>query len=90
MDWADIKDLITDTMAHGMNFKSKHENIQHLIDKHDLKSPVYVGDTDSDRKQSDLVPMPFVYVDYGFGEVQNYAFRFSSFTELTDFFRNNK
>jgi phosphoglycolate phosphatase len=88
MEWAGIKDFITDTMAHGMNFKSKHENIKLIIEKYDLQHPVYVGDTDSDRKQSDLVPIPFVYVDYGFGKVDNYALLFSSFNQLTTYFND--
>jgi len=82
MEWAGIKDSITDTMAHGMNFKSKHENIKLLIEKYNLQNPVYVGDTESDRKQCDLVPIPFVYVDYGFGKVEQYVLRFSSFHRL--------
>lgn len=89
MEWAGIKDSITDTMAHGMNFKSKHENIKLLIEKYNLQNPVYVGDTESDRKQCDLVPIPFVYVDYGFGKVYKYLFRFSSFQQLTDYFIEN-
>ena len=89
MDWAGIKDSITDTMAHGMNFKSKHENIKLLIEKYNLQNPVYVGDTESDRKQCDLVPIPFVYVDYGFGKVEQYVLRFSSFKQLTDYFIEN-
>jgi len=89
MEWAEIKDSITDTMAHGLNFKSKHENIKFLIEKYDLQSPVYVGDTDSDRKQCDLIQMPFIYVDYGFGEVEKYTLRFSSFNQLTSYFTEN-
>ena len=90
MEWAGIKDFITDTMAHGMNFKSKHENIKLLIEKYNLQNPVYVGDTDSDRKQSELVTIPFVYVDYGFGKVEKYELRFNSFHQLTEYFTENK
>ena len=90
MEWAEIKDSITDTMAHGMNFKSKHENIKLLIDTYNLQNPVYVGDTESDRKQCDLVPIPFVFVDYGFGKVDKYILRFSSFQQLTDYFTEDK
>jgi len=90
MEWAGITDSITDTMAHGMNFKSKHENIKLLIDTYNLQNPVYVGDTESDRKQCDLVPIPFVFVDYGFGKVDKYILRFSSFQQLTDYFTEDK
>ncbi len=90
MEWAKIKNSITDTLAHGMNFKSKHENIKLLIEKYDLQNPVYVGDTDSDRKQCDLVPIPFIFVDYGFGKVEKCALQFTSFKKLTEYFINNK
>jgi phosphoglycolate phosphatase len=86
VNWAGITHLITDTMAHGKNYKPKHENIRLLIDKHGLQNPVYIGDTDSDSKQSRLVPLPFVFVSYGFGETADYDLRFDAFEELTRFF----
>jgi phosphoglycolate phosphatase len=33
MEWAGIKDFMTDIMAHGMNFKSKHENIGSIVNR---------------------------------------------------------
>ena len=86
MDWAGIKEYITDSMAHGMNFKPKNENLRYLVDKYFLKTPVYVGDTDSDRKQSELANMPFAYVSYGFGQTDTHDYKFDSFIELTEYF----
>lgn len=86
MDWADIEEYITDSMSHGVNFKPKNENLKYLVDKYSLKTPIYVGDTDSDRKQSELANMPFVYVSYGFGQTDKYDFKFDSFIKLTDYF----
>lgn len=86
MKWAGISHLITDTMAHGKNYKPKHENIRLLINKHNLQNPVYIGDTDSDSKQSRLVPLPFVFVSYGFGKTDDYDLRFDSFGALVDCF----
>ena len=88
INWSGIKEYITDSMSHGMNFKPKYENIKYLIEKYELKSSVYVGDTDSDRKQSGLAQIPFVFVDYGFGMAQNYDLRFDSFLNLTEYFVN--
>lgn len=89
MKWAGIESVITDSIAHGQNHKPKHQNIQFLIEKHKLKNPVYVGDTDSDSKQSRLVPLPFVFVDYGFGTTDSYDMKFSSFTQLTEIFMDS-
>lgn len=79
MDWAHIGEYITDTMAHGMNYRPKHENIKYLIDKYHLQAPIYIGDTDSDKKQSDLLDIPFGFVSYGFGDTKNCNLRFDSF-----------
>jgi len=84
--WAKIENMITDSLAHGKNYKPKHQNIQFLIEKYRLKNSYYIGDTDSDSKQSSMVPLPFVFVDYGFGTTENYKLKFCSFTKLTDYF----
>lgn len=86
MAWAGLEHLITDTMAHGKNYRPKHENIRMLMDRHQLKQPYYVGDTDSDSRQSDMVPLPFVFVEYGFGSTEQYDLSFQSFAELTKYF----
>ena len=86
IQWAQLTPFVTDEIAHGLNSKPKNHNLRLLIEKHDLASPVYVGDTDSDRVQSELAGVPFVFVTYGFGKAQDYALKFDSFRELTDFF----
>jgi len=86
MEWAGIEEYITDSMAHGVNFKPKNENIKYLVDKYALRNPVYVGDTNSDAKQSELAKIPFVFVSYGFGDTDKYNFKFDSFIELTEYF----
>jgi phosphoglycolate phosphatase len=86
MKWSKMEDIITDTMSHGGNYKAKHENIKYLIDKYHLKKPVYIGDTDSDRKQCSILNIPFGFVSYGFGNTDIYDLRFDTFFELTDYF----
>lgn len=78
--------LFIDYMEHGMNLMPKHHNLQLLIDRHKLQSPVYIGDTDSDAKQSALAGVPFVFVSYGFGKTDDYALKFNSFGELTQYY----
>lgn len=78
--------FFTDSMAFGLNNKPKHQNIRHLIEKYGLKNPVYIGDTQADAEQSKLVPLPFVYVSYGFGVAENYQKKFDSFKDLTDYY----
>ena len=84
--FAKIEKLIIDSVSHGQNYKPKHENIRLLIDKHDLKSPVYIGDTASDMDQSVKAKLPFIFMNYGFGQCNSYHKSFDSFTEFANYF----
>ena len=83
--WAGIGELITDSMAHGQNFKPKSENMLLLKKKHGLSNPVYVGDTDSDRIQSEKANIPFFFAEYGFGKCDQYQMKFSQFNEFVEY-----
>jgi len=88
MDWAGINEHIIDEIAHGTNHMPKNHNIKLLMERHHLKNPVYVGDTEGDAEQSRLAGIPFVFVSYGFGETDNHDLRFDSFVDLTKYFMN--
>ncbi|HTI58555.1 HAD family hydrolase [Mucilaginibacter sp.] len=86
MDWAGISENIVDEIAYGTNYMPKHYNIKQLIERHHLKTPVYVGDTEGDGEQSRLAGIPFVFVSYGFGNTNDHDVRFDNFTDLTNYF----
>lgn len=86
MDWAAINDFITDEIAYGVNLMPKHHNIKLLMDTHQLKNPVYIGDTAGDGEQSRLAGIPFVFVSYGFGDTTDYDLKFDDFNALTNHF----
>ncbi len=88
IDWAGINEHITDELAHGVNFLPKQHNIKLLAEKHHLKNPVYIGDTQGDSEQSRLAGVPFVFVSYGFGQTENYDLKFNDFKSLTAYFMN--
>lgn len=85
MNWSNTHQWITDSMAHGQNFCSKSDNILLIKEKYRLMNPIYVGDTDSDRRQSEEVPVPFFYMDYGFEKCDRYQLKFSRFNDFTEF-----
>jgi len=87
-EWAKIEHFITDEMAHGANSQSKHFNIRLLIEKHALQLPIYVGDTETDSKESRLAGIPFVFLEGGFGNTDDYDMRFKSFPAFTEYFLN--
>ena len=86
IDWAGIDAHITDEIAHGINFMPKQHNIKLLMDKHQLKNPVYIGDTAGDGFESRQAGIPFVFVSYGFGNTDDYDLKFDDFKSLTDHF----
>jgi phosphoglycolate phosphatase len=86
IDWAGIDEHITDELAHGVNFMPKQHNIKLLMEKHQLKNPVYIGDTAGDGEQSRLAGVPFVFVSYGFGTTDDYDLKFDNFKSLVDYF----
>mgnify|MGYP000700414525 CR=1 FL=1 len=40
-----------------------------LMEKNNLTSPVYVGDTQGDADSCKKAGIPFIFAEYGFGEV---------------------
>jgi phosphoglycolate phosphatase len=88
IDFAGIGHLITDEIAYGVNRMPKHHNIKLLADKHQLKRPVYIGDTAGDGEQSRKAGIPFAFVSYGFGATDDYDWKFGDFKSLTDYFMN--
>ena len=88
INWSGIDAYVTDEIAYGTNFMPKHHNINLLIEKHGLKSPVYVGDTAGDGEQTRLAGIPFVFVSYGFGTTDDYDLKFDDFGSLTNYFLN--
>jgi phosphoglycolate phosphatase len=86
IDWAGIDEHIKDEIAHGINFMPKQHNIKLLMERHQLKNPVYVGDTAGDGEQSRLAGIPFVFVSYGFGNTDDYDVKFDDFKSLTSYF----
>jgi len=86
MDAAKIRSFFVDHIAHGENGRPKHENMRLLINKHRLRSPVYVGDTQQDSEESAKAGVPFVYLTYGFGQSVVYQLRFDTFPEFTAYY----
>ncbi|WP_404452129.1 HAD family hydrolase [Virgibacillus necropolis] len=70
----------------GRTGLSKGENIKLIIERNDLTKPVYVGDTEGDRKGAKYAGIPFVYARYGFGEVNSYDYSIDKFDELLEIF----
>lgn len=74
--------LFDDSGAHGINGLSKADNIALMVERHGLKHPVYVGDTQLDIDSSHAAGVPAVWAAYGFGRAEGADHRIDSFEEL--------
>lgn len=61
---------ITDTLCFGQTGTSKGQTILKLMEKNNLKHPVYVGDTQGDADACKEAGIPFIFAEYGFGSVK--------------------
>ncbi|MBQ6133282.1 MAG: HAD family hydrolase [Lachnospiraceae bacterium] len=82
MEKGKFKDFITDFECFGNNGLTKAENIRLVIKRNELKSPVYVGDTEGDRLSCKEAGIPFIFASYGFGSPLYFDEKIDSFTDL--------
>ncbi|WP_307190270.1 HAD family hydrolase [Geomicrobium sp. JCM 19039] len=66
----------------GRTGLSKGENITLVMERNQLHSPVYVGDTVGDQKAAQLAGIPFIYAEYGFGEADHFDQKIKHLAEL--------
>ena len=84
LKFSGFTELFKDFECWGNTRKSKTENLAQIISRNNLKRPVFVGDTEGDRIAARGCQIPFHYMRYGFGKVEDFDAAFSSFAELSD------
>ena len=71
--------------CYGTKGNPKAENIKDIVSDHALNAPVYVGDTRGDYDSATKAGVPFIFADYGFGQVESgQVATISSFGELVN------
>lgn len=70
MKGAGITEFITDHLCYGDTLAPKSETMRRLIEKHGLKQPVYVGDTQGDADACLEAGVPMIFAAYGLGNVE--------------------
>ncbi len=86
LDFTGLRPYFVDTLTNGETHLPKDENITILMQRHGLKLPVYIGDTEGDCLCSHAAGIPFMHATYGFGEAPNADFSGDSFKEIAEFF----
>jgi phosphoglycolate phosphatase len=56
--------------CYGTKGQPKAENIKDIVQAHQLRTPVYIGDTTGDYIAATKAGVPFIFADYGFGKVE--------------------
>lgn len=69
-------------LCYGDTGTSKGKTIRTLIEKHNIGSCVYVGDTQGDYEATLEAGVPFIWATYGFGTPEGCTAKISSFEEL--------
>jgi phosphoglycolate phosphatase len=77
-----LRPYITDSLTYGQTFKPKCENIKALRERYNLKTPLYVGDTQGDCDSSHKAGVPFLFASYGFGTAKDAEYSISKFEDL--------
>lgn len=67
-----IGDVVKDHVCLGDNDLLKADNIRLIVNKHHLKSAVYIGDIQGDANASYEAGVEFIHAAYGFGKVDKY------------------
>lgn len=73
-----------DTECIGRTGKAKGENIKTILERNDLKHAIYVGDTKGDQKAARIAGVPFIYANYGFGQVEEYDYKINEIKNILD------
>lgn len=75
-----------DIECSGNTGLAKGENIKKIINRNNLKSSIYVGNTQGDWDGAKLAGIPFVFASYGFGKVPSYDFILKELSDIVELF----
>lgn len=82
LEYYQFQDIFKDFESAGRTKLSKSKNIEEIINRNNITNAVYVGDTHQDFISADINNIPFIYAEYGFGEVNDFNFSIKEFKEL--------
>ena len=77
-----LEDCISDHLCYGDTLLPKSQTIRLLMERNKLKDVVYIGDTATDYTACQEVGIPFIFVEYGFGDAPEATTRVKHAGEL--------
>ena len=81
-----LEHLISGHLCFGDTGTVKAKTIRRLMELHGIDSAVYIGDTQGDLDAAEGAGIPFIYAEYGFGDVARWDGKVASFRELKEMF----
>ena len=69
-------------LCYGDTGTTKGQTIRTLIERHNIGSCIYVGDTQGDYEATLEAGVPFIWASYGFGNPKGYTAKVSQFEDL--------
>ncbi len=82
MDKLGLTPYIEGHLCFGDTGTTKGKTIRTLMEKHNIGSCVYIGDTQGDYEATLEAGIPFIWAAYGFGNPAGYTAKIDSFEEL--------
>ena len=82
IDKLGLGDLIEGHMCFGDTGTSKGQTILTLMKKHNIRSAVYIGDTQGDRESCLEAKVPFIFCTYGLGQAESWDAKINSIDDL--------
>lgn len=84
-----LKKYFTDYECNGNTGLPKSENIKLIVKRNDLEKAVYVGDTELDMEATFAAGIPFIFAQYGFGDVIDAQYTINCISDLIKIDFNN-
>jgi len=84
LEYHKFKGYFADYENPGRTGKLKGENIKIIMGRNNLKSSVYIGDTQGDYNAAKIAGIPFIHAKYGFGEIHEPVHYVNSFSDIPD------
>ena len=79
-----LEHCISDHLCYGDTLLPKSQTIRLLMERNNLKDVAYIGDTATDYAACKEVGIPFIFVEYGFGDAPEATTRVKQARELLD------
>ena len=79
-----LGDYIKGYLCFGDTGTSKGKTIRTLIEKHNIGSCIYIGDTQGDLEACREAGIPFIFCTYGLGQAESWDAKIDSIEELLE------